>query len=61
MTLATIEHSTDYLRTLPGDDVRQILWRFADRYDLHMLVQSVARRGAWAGGPPGRRRRAQRP
>lgn len=29
------------LRTLPGDDVRQILWRFADRYDLHMLVQSV--------------------
>jgi alkylation response protein AidB-like acyl-CoA dehydrogenase len=29
------------LRTLPGDDVRQILWRFADRYDLQMLVQSV--------------------
>jgi len=34
------------LRTLPGDDVRQIMWRYADRYDLQMLVQaarSVAR------------------
>ncbi len=34
------------LQTLPGDDVRQIMWRFADRYELHMLVQgarSVAR------------------
>lgn len=34
------------LRTLPGDDVRQILWRFHDRPDLQMLVQaarSVAR------------------
>ncbi|MFB3815043.1 MAG: acyl-CoA dehydrogenase family protein [Terriglobales bacterium] len=29
------------LRTLPGDDVRQLMWRFADRYDLQMLVQSV--------------------
>ena len=29
------------LQTLPGDDVRQILWRFADRYDLAMLVQSA--------------------
>jgi alkylation response protein AidB-like acyl-CoA dehydrogenase len=29
------------LRTLPGDDVRQILWRFTDRYDLHMLVQAA--------------------
>jgi alkylation response protein AidB-like acyl-CoA dehydrogenase len=29
------------LRTLPGDEVRQILWRFADRYDLQMLVQSA--------------------
>jgi alkylation response protein AidB-like acyl-CoA dehydrogenase len=26
---------------LPGDDVRQIMWRFADRYDLAMLVQSA--------------------
>jgi alkylation response protein AidB-like acyl-CoA dehydrogenase len=30
----------DTLRTLPGDDVRQIMWRFQDRYDLQMLVQS---------------------
>lgn len=29
------------LRTLPGDDVRQIMWRFADRYDLQMSVQSA--------------------
>jgi len=29
------------LRTLPGDDVRQILWRFADRYDLQMAIQSA--------------------
>jgi alkylation response protein AidB-like acyl-CoA dehydrogenase len=28
------------LRTLPGDDARQVMWRFAERYDLHMLVQS---------------------
>jgi len=29
------------LQTLPGDDIRQILWRFSDRYDLAMLVQSA--------------------
>ncbi len=29
------------LRTLPGDDVRQIIWRYSDRYDLQMLVQST--------------------
>src|SRR5512137_1352525 len=34
-------NTTPMLRTLPGDDVRQILWRFADRYDLQMLVQSA--------------------
>jgi alkylation response protein AidB-like acyl-CoA dehydrogenase len=28
------------LRTLPDDDVRAIMWRFADRYDLQMVVQS---------------------
>ncbi len=28
------------IRTLPGDDVRQIMWRFADRFDLQMAVQS---------------------
>ncbi len=29
------------LRTLPGDDVRHVMWRLSDRYDLQMLVQSV--------------------
>jgi alkylation response protein AidB-like acyl-CoA dehydrogenase len=27
--------------TLPTDGIRQILWRFADRFDLQMLVQSA--------------------
>lgn len=34
------------MSTLPGDDVRQIMWRFADRYEHQMVVQatrSVAR------------------
>ena len=39
------------IRTIPGDAVRQIQWRFADRYDLQMLVQSV--RGV-ARGPVAR-------
>jgi len=29
------------LQTLPGDDVRQIMWQFADRYELQMLIQSA--------------------
>ena len=29
------------LQTLPGDDVRQMMWRFADRYELQMLVQAA--------------------
>jgi len=29
------------LSTLPGDDVRQIMWRFSERFDLQMLVQSA--------------------
>ena len=32
---------TKIMLTLPGDAVRQILWRFADRFDLQMLVQSA--------------------
>ncbi len=43
--------SNETLRTLPGDDVRQVMWRFSDRYDLQMLVQSV--RGV-ARGPVAR-------
>jgi alkylation response protein AidB-like acyl-CoA dehydrogenase len=49
-TTATKPH-TETLRTLPGDDVRQIMWRFADRLDLQMLVQSVR---AVARGPVAR-------
>jgi alkylation response protein AidB-like acyl-CoA dehydrogenase len=37
--------------TLPGDAVRQIQWRFADRFDLQMLVQSAR---AVARGPVAR-------
>jgi len=29
------------MHTLPGDAVRQIQWRFADRFDLQMLMQSA--------------------
>ena len=32
--------SNSILKTLPGDDVRQIMWRFSDRYDLQMVIQS---------------------
>jgi len=31
----------DFMSTLPGDDVRQIMWRYSDRYDLQMIVQSA--------------------
>ena len=45
------EKTAPGLNTLPGDDVRQIMWRFADRYELHMLIQST--RGV-ARGPVAR-------
>ena len=51
MPKAAVHETPDYLRTLPGDDVRQIMWRFADRYDLQMLVQSTR---AVARGPVAR-------
>jgi alkylation response protein AidB-like acyl-CoA dehydrogenase len=35
------EREASLLATLPGDDLRQIMWRFADRYDLQMIVQST--------------------
>ncbi len=38
-TVSNVQSET--LRTLPDDSVRQILWRFSDRYDLQMLVQSA--------------------
>ena len=46
-----VDRKPELLRALPGDDVRQILWRFADRYDLQMLVQSAR---AVARGPVAR-------
>lgn len=38
--MAAIESAVqeETLRTLPGDTVRQLQWRFADRFDLQMLV-----------------------
>ena len=51
MATASTGNKTEYLRALPGDDVRQILWRFADRYDLQMMVQSTR---AVARGPVAR-------
>jgi len=29
------------LATLPGDDIRQIMWRYSDRFELQMVVQSA--------------------
>ena len=51
MITAPAEPKAEHLRALPGDDVRQILWRFSDRFDLQMLVQSVR---AVARGPVAR-------
>jgi alkylation response protein AidB-like acyl-CoA dehydrogenase len=51
MSVAAAVTKTEQLRALPGDDVRQILWRYADRFDLQMLVQSVR---AVARGPVAR-------
>jgi alkylation response protein AidB-like acyl-CoA dehydrogenase len=51
MSTAAIPSKPEYLRALPGDDVRQIQWRFADRYDLQMMVQAVR---AVARGPVAR-------
>jgi alkylation response protein AidB-like acyl-CoA dehydrogenase len=45
MSLKT-ETTSATLNTLPSDDVRQIMWRFSERFDLQMAVQnarSVAR------------------
>ena len=29
------------LPTLPGDDIRQIMWRYSDHYDFQMMVQAA--------------------
>src|SRR4051794_26260681 len=41
MATTAVASEQEVLRTLPGDDLRQILWRYSDRFDLQMLVQSV--------------------
>jgi alkylation response protein AidB-like acyl-CoA dehydrogenase len=51
MPLVALNEKSDSLRTLPGDDVRQVMWRFAERFDLQMLVQSTR---AVARGPVAR-------
>jgi alkylation response protein AidB-like acyl-CoA dehydrogenase len=43
--------SADSLRTLPTDDIRQVMWRLSDKYAHQMLVQSA--RGV-ARGPVAR-------
>ncbi len=43
MPATTVAQPVEFLRTLPGDDMRQIMWRFTDRFDLQMLVQSARR------------------
>ncbi len=40
MSASALTESTT-MHTLPGDAVRQIQWRFAERFDLQMLVQSA--------------------
>ncbi len=51
MATSVAKTQREMLRTLPDDNVRQILWRFADRYELQMLVQSAR---AVARGPVAR-------
>ena len=40
MATTTDAQPRETLKTLPGDDVRQIMWRYQDRYDVQMLIQS---------------------
>jgi alkylation response protein AidB-like acyl-CoA dehydrogenase len=51
MASTSTEKQIELLKTLPGDDIRQILWRYEDRFDLQMLVQAVR---AVARGPVAR-------
>ena len=41
VTKSSEKEEISLLKTLPGDDVRQIMWRFQDRYDLQMVIQST--------------------
>ena len=40
MKTATNTAPAPALQTLPGDDIRQIQWRYSERFDIQMLVQS---------------------
>jgi len=51
MSAIAEEKLSPTLTTLPSDDIRQMMWRFTDRYELHMLVQAA--RGV-ARGPVAR-------
>ena len=51
MDTAKTRGKDETLHTLPGDDIRQMMWRFADRFDIQMLVQSAR---AVAKGPVAR-------
>lgn len=48
MSTQAIPTKRPTISTLPGDDVRQVMWRYADRFDLQMIVQSTR---AVARGP----------
>ena len=52
-----VRPQTELMRTLPTDAVRQIQWRFADRFELQMLVHRRARRRPRTRRPPCCRRR----
>jgi len=42
----TMNETSQTMKMLPGDEIRQIMWRYADRYDIQMAVlgaRSVAR------------------
>ncbi len=51
MALATPRSQRAPLQALPPDEARQVMWRFGDRFDLQMLVQSAR---AVARGPVAR-------
>ncbi len=46
-----VRRPVEFIRTLPGDDIRQIMWRFGGRMDLQMVVQAAR---AVARGPVAR-------
>ncbi len=49
--MALAKTSVESLRTLPTDEIRQIMWRMTDRYGHQILVQSAR---AVARGPVAR-------